>query len=61
SHATYYFIAAGCYVSLGNRAKAQELLDALPELLSRTNMGGKDVPTEVRMVGFLSSLRLRIF
>ncbi|KAJ7478215.1 hypothetical protein FB451DRAFT_1241639 [Mycena latifolia] len=47
SHATYYFIATGCYVSLGNRAKAQELLDALPDLLSRKKMGGKDLPTEV--------------
>ncbi|KAJ7722076.1 hypothetical protein DFH07DRAFT_1067489 [Mycena maculata] len=47
SHATYYFIAAGCYVSLGNRAKAQELLDAVPDLLSRKKMGGKDLPTEV--------------
>ncbi|KAJ7637765.1 outer membrane protein Iml2/Tetratricopeptide repeat protein 39 [Mycena rosella] len=47
SHATYYFIAAGCYVSLGNRTKAQELLDALPDLLSRKKMGGKDLPTEV--------------
>ncbi|KAJ7869896.1 hypothetical protein B0H14DRAFT_2726703 [Mycena olivaceomarginata] len=47
SHATYYFIAAGCYVSLGNRAKAQELCDALPELLQRKKVGGKDLPTEV--------------
>ncbi|KAJ7203157.1 mitochondrial outer membrane protein IML2 [Mycena pura] len=47
SHATYYFIAAGCYMSLGDRAKAQELLDALPELLSKKKVGGKDLPTEV--------------
>ncbi|KAJ7290503.1 hypothetical protein C8J57DRAFT_1276000 [Mycena rebaudengoi] len=47
SHATYYFIAAGCYLSLGNRAKAQELFDALPELLERKKVGGKDLPTEV--------------
>ncbi|KAJ6453252.1 hypothetical protein C8R47DRAFT_249056 [Mycena vitilis] len=47
SHATYYFIAAGCYVALGNRDKAQELLDALPELLQRKKVGGKDLPTEV--------------
>ncbi|KAJ7081147.1 hypothetical protein B0H15DRAFT_940506 [Mycena belliarum] len=47
SHATYYFIAAGCYVSMGARAKAQELLDALPELLARKKIGGKDLPTEV--------------
>ncbi|KAK7036209.1 mitochondrial outer membrane protein [Favolaschia claudopus] len=47
SHATYYFIAAGCYISLGNLTKAQELLDALPELLSKKKVGGKDLPTEV--------------
>ncbi|KAF7358809.1 Mitochondrial outer membrane protein IML2 [Mycena sanguinolenta] len=47
SHATYYFIAAGCYISLGNRDKAQELLDAVPELLQRRKVGGKDLPTEV--------------
>ncbi|KAJ7148347.1 hypothetical protein C8R46DRAFT_1010091 [Mycena filopes] len=47
SHATYYFIAAGCYVSLGNRDKAQELLDAIPELLTKKKVGGKDLPTEV--------------
>ncbi|KAJ7851272.1 hypothetical protein B0H14DRAFT_3137428 [Mycena olivaceomarginata] len=46
SHVTH-FIAAGCYVSLGNRAKAQELFDALPELLRRKKVGGKDLPTEV--------------
>ncbi|KAJ7098883.1 hypothetical protein C8R44DRAFT_988708 [Mycena epipterygia] len=32
---TYYFITAGCYTSLGNRDKAQELLDAMLDLLSR--------------------------
>ncbi|KAJ7473170.1 mitochondrial outer membrane protein IML2 [Mycena galericulata] len=47
SHATYYFIAAGCYISLGNRAKAQELLDAVPDLLARRKINGKDLPTEV--------------
>ncbi|KAJ7184840.1 hypothetical protein C8R46DRAFT_882832 [Mycena filopes] len=47
SHATYYFIAAGCYVSMGNRDKAQELLDAIPELLTKKKVGGKDLPTEV--------------
>ncbi|KAJ7032573.1 hypothetical protein C8F04DRAFT_958936 [Mycena alexandri] len=47
SHATYYFIAAGCYVSMGNRDKAQELFDAIPELLTRKKVGGKDLPTEV--------------
>ncbi|KAJ7142285.1 hypothetical protein C8R44DRAFT_865640 [Mycena epipterygia] len=46
SHATYYFIAVGCYVSLGNHDKAQELLDAVLNLRSR-KMGGKDLPTKV--------------
>ncbi|KAJ7229734.1 hypothetical protein C8J57DRAFT_1251768 [Mycena rebaudengoi] len=31
-----------CYLSLGNRAKAQELFDALPELMERKKVGGKD-------------------
>ncbi|PPQ84113.1 hypothetical protein CVT24_002376 [Panaeolus cyanescens] len=47
SHGTYYFIAAGCYISLGNVAKAQELLDAIPELIDKKKMTGKDLPTEV--------------
>ncbi|KAJ7339876.1 hypothetical protein DFH08DRAFT_812255 [Mycena albidolilacea] len=47
SHATCYFIAAGCYVSLGSRTKAQELFDPLPELLQREKVGGKDLATEV--------------
>ncbi|KAJ6492103.1 hypothetical protein C8R45DRAFT_990405 [Mycena sanguinolenta] len=47
SHATYCFIAAGCYISLGNRDKAQELLDTVPDLLQRRKVGGKDLPTEV--------------
>ncbi|KAF7313045.1 hypothetical protein MKEN_00989500 [Mycena kentingensis (nom. inval.)] len=49
SHATYYFIAAGCYGALGDKAKAQELYDALPELLGSKGkkVGGKDLPTEV--------------
>ncbi|KAL5513993.1 hypothetical protein ACEPAG_2754 [Sanghuangporus baumii] len=47
SHATYYAIAAGCYLSIGNRIKAKELLDRVPELLERTKLHGKDLPTEV--------------
>ncbi|KAJ6492116.1 hypothetical protein C8R45DRAFT_1096157 [Mycena sanguinolenta] len=45
--ATYCFIATGCYISLGNRDKAQELLDAVPDLLQRRKVGGKDLPSEV--------------
>ncbi|ESK92762.1 hypothetical protein Moror_15935 [Moniliophthora roreri MCA 2997] len=50
SHATYYFIAAGCFLSLGNNDKAQELFDTIPELLERKGtgkVGGKPPPTEV--------------
>ncbi|RPD66519.1 hypothetical protein L226DRAFT_557573 [Lentinus tigrinus ALCF2SS1-7] len=47
SHATYNFIAAGCYVSLKNYDKAQELLDKVPELIEKRKLGGKDLPTEV--------------
>ncbi|KAG6897584.1 hypothetical protein C0993_007415 [Termitomyces sp. T159_Od127] len=35
SHGTYYFLAAGCYISLGNTTKAQALLDAVPDLIDR--------------------------
>ncbi|EKM55265.1 uncharacterized protein PHACADRAFT_208778 [Phanerochaete carnosa HHB-10118-sp] len=47
SHATYFFIAAGCYVSLKNYEKAQKLFDDVPELLEKKKIGGKDLPTEV--------------
>ena len=47
SHGTYYFIAAGCYFSLGNKEKAQQLLDAIMGLIDMKKMGGKDLPTEV--------------
>ncbi|KAF4608318.1 hypothetical protein EYR40_000662 [Pleurotus pulmonarius] len=47
SRATYYFIAAGCYVSLGNRTKAQSLFDAIPDLVNQRKINGKDLPTEV--------------
>ncbi|KAJ3986595.1 hypothetical protein F5890DRAFT_1502964 [Lentinula detonsa] len=59
SHGTYYFIAAGCHISLALSDgvsheekekyldKAQELLDAIPNLLDKRKVGGKDLPTEV--------------
>ncbi|KAI0373047.1 hypothetical protein BV20DRAFT_1050450 [Pilatotrama ljubarskyi] len=47
SHATYYFIAAGCHISLKNYEKAQKLLDHIPELIEKKKIGGKDLPTEV--------------
>lgn len=47
SHATYLFIAAGCFISVGNRAKAQELLDAVPAAMEKRKLHGRDLPTEV--------------
>lgn len=47
SHGTYYFIAAGCHISLEDYAQAQTLLDAVPELVEKKKIGGKDLPTEV--------------
>lgn len=52
SHATYTFIAAGCYLALAQdnpeyKAKARALLDSIPQLLDRKKLGGKDLPTEV--------------
>ncbi|KAG7095511.1 hypothetical protein E1B28_006250 [Marasmius oreades] len=50
SHATYYFLAAGCYFSTGNKDKAQELLDAVPALMGKKGqgkVGGKPPPTEM--------------
>ncbi|KAF9651455.1 hypothetical protein BDM02DRAFT_3110516 [Thelephora ganbajun] len=48
SHATYHFIAAGCYTHIGNHKKAQELLDACPALMEKRKLGAtKYLPTEV--------------
>ena len=47
SHATYYFIAAGCHISVNNFTQAQKLLDAIPGLIDKKKIGGKDLPTEV--------------
>ncbi|CAE6427548.1 unnamed protein product [Rhizoctonia solani] len=52
SHATYTYIAAGCYLSLAKdkpeyKARARTLLDSIPKLLERKKIGGKDLPTEV--------------
>ncbi|CAA7271205.1 unnamed protein product [Cyclocybe aegerita] len=48
SHGTYYFIAAGCYIALGQRDKAQGMLDAIPDLIDKKKLSGKDLPTEWR-------------
>jgi hypothetical protein len=47
SHATYYFIAAGCYVATNNAEKAQKLFDEIPRLIESKKIAGKDLPTEV--------------
>ncbi|TEB21864.1 mitochondrial outer membrane protein IML2 [Coprinellus micaceus] len=47
SHGTYYFLASGCHFSLGDKEKAQQLLDTIPSLIDAKKMGGKDLPTEV--------------
>ncbi|KAJ3848955.1 outer membrane protein Iml2/Tetratricopeptide repeat protein 39 [Lentinula lateritia] len=47
SHGTYYFIAAGCHISLALSDNAQGLLDAIPSLLDKRKIGGKELPTEV--------------
>ncbi|KAK2459446.1 hypothetical protein APHAL10511_008557 [Amanita phalloides] len=46
SHATYHFLAAGCYIVIGELDKAQELLDAIPDLIGK-KVAGKAPPTEV--------------
>lgn len=38
---------SGCYYSLGNTEKAQNLLDAIPDLINKKKINGKDLPTEV--------------
>ncbi|PIL24330.1 hypothetical protein GSI_14083 [Ganoderma sinense ZZ0214-1] len=47
SHATYHFIAAGCYISLKDYEQAQKLLDKVPEFIEKRKIGGKELPTEV--------------
>ncbi|EJD00340.1 uncharacterized protein FOMMEDRAFT_142311 [Fomitiporia mediterranea MF3/22] len=47
SHATYYMIAGGCYVSLGDRVKAKELFDKVPSFLDKRKIGGKENPMEM--------------
>ncbi|KAG8847802.1 hypothetical protein FRB96_001390 [Tulasnella sp. 330] len=56
SHATYTFMAAGCFLDLQTPEadqKAKELLDSIPGL--KKDMGGRELPTEVyitRKLGF---------
>lgn len=39
--------STGCYISLGDTPKAQELFDTIPSLLDKRKINGKDLPTEV--------------
>ncbi|KAF7778395.1 hypothetical protein Agabi119p4_2740 [Agaricus bisporus var. burnettii] len=62
SHATYYFVAAGCYWSIGNYEESQRLFDAIPGLLEK-KIGGKDLPTEVfikKKIAFYQSKQKRL-
>ncbi|KAI6138074.1 outer membrane protein Iml2/Tetratricopeptide repeat protein 39 [Pisolithus tinctorius] len=45
SHATYHFLAAGCYISMRQSDKAQRLLDALSEIMDKRR--SRNMPTEV--------------
>ncbi|KAK1217934.1 Mitochondrial outer membrane protein iml2, partial [Marasmius sp. AFHP31] len=50
SHATYHFLAAGCYFSARHKDKDQESLDTVPgsaEKKGRGRVGGKPPPAEV--------------
>jgi hypothetical protein len=40
-------VTAGCYFSLNDYKKTQELLDTIPSLLEKKKLNGKDLPTEV--------------
>jgi len=40
-------VIAGCYFSLNDYKKTQELLDTIPSLLEKKKLNGKDLPTEV--------------
>ncbi|OCH93858.1 hypothetical protein OBBRIDRAFT_789896 [Obba rivulosa] len=62
SHATYYFIAAGCYIGVKNYDKAQQLLDEIPGLIDKRKIGGKDLPTEVfikKKIAFYKEKQIR--
>jgi len=40
-------MAGGCQWSLNNYDEAQKLFDAIPSLIDKKKIGGKDLPTEV--------------
>ncbi|KAG6334988.1 hypothetical protein ID866_4102 [Astraeus odoratus] len=45
SHATYQFLAAGCYISTQEYSKAQKIMDRLPEVIEKHR--SRNMPTEV--------------
>ncbi|KIK02787.1 hypothetical protein K443DRAFT_121801 [Laccaria amethystina LaAM-08-1] len=47
SHGTYYSIAGGCHVFLGNIEKAQVMFDKILDLIDKKKISGKNLPTEV--------------
>ncbi|KDR84675.1 hypothetical protein GALMADRAFT_56095 [Galerina marginata CBS 339.88] len=62
SHGTYHFIAAGCQLALGNTENAQSMLDAIPALIERRRISGRDLPTEVfikKKLAFYKEKQLR--
>ncbi|KAH7908767.1 hypothetical protein BJ138DRAFT_1156898 [Hygrophoropsis aurantiaca] len=60
SHATYHFIAAGCYFSMEKYDKAQEVMDSIPVLLKKKK--ARNLPSEVyikRKLAFYKNKQLR--
>lgn len=63
SHSTYYYIAAGCFISIGNYKKAQELLDQVPSLMEKRRLAGRELPTEVlikKKLAFYKAKQMRL-
>lgn len=46
SHATYFFLVAGCRFSSGDLKRTQECLDRLPALFEKRKKSGRELPTE---------------
>lgn len=63
SHATYFFLGAGCYWRVGEYKEAQRLLDAIPAAIDKRKIGGKDLPFEVyikKKLAFWKAKQLRL-
>ncbi|GJJ12064.1 hypothetical protein Clacol_006305 [Clathrus columnatus] len=62
SHATYYYLAAGCLISIGDHKKGQELLDQVPCLMEKRKLAGRELPTEILIknrIAFYKAKQLR--